>query len=109
MLDKEMNVIEECVNNGMFGRNLLQDLIRKATTPFMHTKEGYTTITKDDEATYASVLSMCAVDRVLSAKRQSDELSRLEAKRKQNAGKKLKRTPNTTRGGDGVSTAFRLQ
>ena len=111
MLNDEMDMIEKCVANGTFNRKLLQDLIQKATAPFKHEhQDGYVTITKgNDDATCASVLAMCALDGIISAKRKADELSRIEANRKQNSNKKIKRTPNTTRGDDGVSTAFRLE
>ena len=55
-------------------------------------------------ASCVSVLSLSAVNTVLSNKRKADEISRMEAKRKllQASNKKAKRTPNTTRSNNRV-------
>ena len=110
MLSDKMDNIVESVRNGQFSRNLLEKLLVKATTPFEHRNEGYVTITKGQhESTCASVLSMVAVENVISNKRKADELSRLAAKRRRLTGQKLKRTPNTTRGDCGVIVGINLE
>ena len=110
MLDDEMDRIEKCVADGEFSRELLIHLLQKATTPFEHRQGDYVTVANGgNDATCASVIAMSALDGVLSAKRKADEMSCLEAKRRANTGKKIKRTPNTTRGDDGISTVFRLE
>ena len=89
---------------------LLEKLLVKATTPFEHRNEGYVTITKgQDESTCALVLSMVAVENVISNKRKADELSRLAAKRRRLTGQKLKRTPNMTRGDCGIIVGINLE
>ena len=110
MLDDEMAKIEKCVTMGESSRNLLVDLIQIATTPFHHRQSNYVTVTTGSkEITCTSFITMSALDGVLSAKRKSDKMSRLEAKRKVNVGKKIKRTSNTTREDDGISTVFWLK
>ena len=104
MLEVEMDNIVEYVEQGFFNRKCLEELIKKATTPYKHVSADgkYCTVTTGNESTCASVLSLTAVDNVLSDKRKNDELSRIEAKRRKLSGKKQKRTPNTTRSANGI-------
>ena len=102
MLEREMDKIEECVQQGFFGRNLLLSLIKSATSPFTYEKDGYKTVTIGNNATCASILSLTAVDGILTDKRKADELSRIDAERRKRNGKKMKRTPNTTRSATGI-------
>ena len=91
MLEKEMDVIEECMAQGLFGRNLLQKLIKRATTPFSYKKDGYHAVTTGpNEVTCASVLSLTTMSAVLCDKRKADELSRFDAKRRKRNTKKMK-------------------
>ena len=86
------------------------NLIQRATTAFKHGQGNYVTVTNgSNETTCASVIAMSTLDGTISAKRKSDKMSRLEAMRKANTGKKIKRMPNTTRGDDGISTVFCLK
>ena len=70
-----MDQICKSVKEGKFDRNLLEQLVQKATAPFEHRHDGYVTITKGPtETACASVLSMVAVENVISDKRKADEL-----------------------------------
>ena len=110
MISDKMENIVESVRNGQFSRNLLEKLLVKATTPFEHRNEGYVTISKGThKLTCASVLSMVAVENVISNKRKADELSRLAAKRRRLTGQKLKRNPNTTRGDFRIIVGINLE
>ena len=104
-----MDLIVTYVEEGFFSRECLVKLIKKSTTPFQYTKDGYTTVTKGPGNTACtSVLSLSAMSSVLLDKRTLDELSWVEAKRRKlNAGKK-QQTPNTTRSECGFSVIHKL-
>ena len=45
-MNNEMDLIVTYVEEVFFNRECLVKLIKKATTPFHHIKDGYTTVTK---------------------------------------------------------------
>ena len=104
MIKNEIDNILEYSKHGFVDRSCLEKLVEKATKNFTYTKDGYTTVVSSNEASTASVLSLCAIGDVLRDKRKADELSALDAKRRK-IGKKRGRTPNTTRGADGFEVA----
>ena len=88
MINSEIDKIIAYSEDGFVDRKCLEELVQKATEPYKYTHGGFTTIVNCNEATTASVLSLCAVDNILRDKRKADELSRLDAKRrKMKAGK----------------------
>lgn len=109
MLECEISKIEESFKNGGFNRQCLLDLIKKATSPFKHTKKNYTKYKQGNKTTCASTMSMATADTVLTNKRKADKLSQLQAKQRKIANKNVSQTPNTTRGQDGISTIFCLE
>ena len=78
MLNNKMNMIEKCVVDGKFSQKLLQDIVHKKMTVF---KQGI------GETICASVLEICALDGIFSAKRKADKLSYIEAKQEQKSKK----------------------
>ena len=103
MLDNEMEKILEYSRHGFMNKKCLQNLIKKATEPFTYTCGGYQTVVDESNSSCVSILSLKAVNTVLSDKRKADEISKMEALHRQNSSnKKARRTPNTTRSDDGI-------
>ena len=102
MLHEEMEKIVEYSQHGFLNKKCLEELIRKATEPFTHKRDGYETVVNSNTSSCVSVLSLEAVNTVLSDKRKADQMSRIEALHRKQSSKKPKRTPNTTRSDDGV-------
>ena len=102
--------IIEYSQHGFVNKKCLQDLIKKAIEPFTHVNNGYQTVVDSSTSSCVSILSLSAVNTVLSDKRKADEISRMEANRRQQSStKRAKRTPNTTRSDDGVIVRQNLQ
>ena len=97
MLSDYIGLCLQWAEDGFLTKEKLEVLVTKATEPFFHENNGYKTVVDGKEATCASILSMSAVDTVLSDKRKNDELSRVAAQQRKMKAKKG-RTPNTTRG-----------
>ena len=83
-------------------------LIKNATTLFTYKKDRYKTVTTGNNTTCASILSLTAVDGILTDKRKADELSCLNDERRKRNGKKMKQTPNTTRSTTGIDAVQHL-
>ena len=107
MLEEEMDKILVYAEEGFLDKKCLKKLVEKATSPFTHVTDDYKTVVDAKEATCASILSLSAVNTVLGDKRKADELSRIEAAKRQEKSKK-RRTPNTTRGESGVAVIMKL-
>ena len=104
MLNEEMEKLVEYAQHGFLKKKFLEEIVKKATDPYVHECGGYKAVVQGKHALCVSVLSLSAVTTVLSNKRKADKISRMEAKRKllQASNRKAKRTPNTTRSDDGV-------
>ena len=86
---------------GLFGRYC---------QPFEHiSSDGYVTHCTTDQSICVSTMALKAIDGVLCQKRQAEELARINALAKKRKSCKRKRTPNTTRGDDGIGVYMGLQ
>ena len=108
MIEQYKDDICAAAEHGFFARNLLDKLVEKATTQFVHTNNGYKTVVHANDAACVNLLTINAVDSVLGAKRKADELSREAANQRKKNGKK-QCTPNTTRGEDGIVVREKLR
>ena len=78
-------------------------------TPYTHEQGGFKTVAHGKESACVNLLTISAVNLVLSDKRRADELSRKAAKERMRNSRKRKRTPNTTRGEDGIVIRKKLR
>ena len=108
MLEDYKDEICFAVEHGVFGKNMLDILVQKVMKPFIHGSVGFKTVVNGKQSTSVNILTLSAVGTVLSDKQRADELSWEAAKQQQKKGKQ-KRTPNTTRGEDGVVVREKLQ
>ena len=85
MLDNKMEKIIKYSCHGFVNKKCLQDLIKKATEPFTYTCGGYQTVVDGKKSLCVSILSLKAVNTVLSDKRKADEISKMEALHRQHS------------------------
>ena len=84
-------------------------LFEKLCQPFVFTSgDGYITTCSANESICINNMALRAIDGVLCQKRQAEELARLNALQKKRQTSKRKRTPNTTRGDDGIGICMGL-
>ena len=108
MIESFKEDICEAIAQGFFGKNLLDKLEQVIVQPFVHNSNGYKTVVDSKESACVNLLTITAIDNVLGEKRKADELSREAAKQRNRSGKK-QRTPNTTRGEDGIVVREKLR
>ena len=85
-------------------------LCSKLSEPFEYRSiDGYLTKCTSNESVCVTSMALRAIDGVLTQKRQAEELSRINALEKRRKSAKRKRTPNTTRGDDGIGIIMGLQ
>ena len=85
-------------------------LLKKLHQPFEHlSSDGYVTHCNPDQSICVNNMALHALDGVLRQKRQQEELARIAALQKKRKSSKRKRTPNTTRGDDGIGVFMGLQ
>ena len=94
---------------GEFKRKLLDKLVHKVETPFKHKQGGFNTAVHGKESACVNLLTISAVNSVLSDKRRADKLSREAAKERMKNSRKRKRTPNTTCGEVGIVIREKLR
>ena len=85
-------------------------LLDKFSQSFEHqSKDGYVTTCTSNESTCITEMALQAIAGVLCQKRQAEEIAQINALRKKRKSSKRKRTPNTTRGDDGIGIYMELQ
>ena len=102
-----MDKIQKAVHQSFFTKIMLCDLISKATEPCVYKKNGYIFVTNGREEACESVMVLRDIDGVLTDKRYTDEVPRIDAKR-QKLNRKT-RTPNTTRSQDRFVVVMNIQ
>ena len=82
MLEDYKDEICFAVEHGVFGKNMLDILVQKVMKPFIHESGRFKTIVNGKQSTSMNILTLSAVDTVLSDKQRADELSREAAKQR---------------------------
>ena len=104
---------DKMVNQINLNSHTFQDftnLFEKLSQPFEHrSNDGYLTKCTYNQSTCVTSMALQAIDGVLCQKRQAEELRRINALEKKRKTTKRKRTPNTTRGDDGIGVLMSLQ
>ena len=67
---------------------MLDKLVRRVMTPFVHKQGGVKTVVNSKEASCVTLLTINGVDTVLSNKRKADEISKETAKQRAQNGKR---------------------
>ena len=109
MLSEYQKMVAQIQDN----KHTFQDftrLVNKFAQPFEHrSKDGYVTMCTSNENVCITGMALQAIDGVLCQKRQAEEIAQVTALRKKRNSTKRKRTPNTTRGDDGIGIYMGLQ
>ena len=88
-------------NNQLIPKNL--DFITKVQEPFLYSfPNGSTVLYNNNESVCITDVALSAIDSFLCQKKKNNEFSKAAALVRTQNSKKRKRTPNTTRGDDGI-------
>ena len=109
---REKQKICDLVNTGKFDIQYLdcfEDLVSK---PMKYTSDdGYVTYVTNNFSACTSLMALQAIDNTIGEKRKNEELSNLNNKRKKtnpDGTTRMSKTPNTTRGDDGINIKMKL-
>ena len=105
--------ISEAISEGEFDVQLLNNFEELVCKPLEYTsRDGYKVYATHDYSTCTSMMALKAIDNIAGTKRKNDELSQLNKKRARlnadGSNRKTSRTPNTTRGDDGINIKMKL-